>query len=155
MHQVTAQGRDCNDDEDNAPNDLLTALQQYWGDAAEFNFTTGGAGGVPITGVASTSCNWAAAAGIQSGVKTIGARTPSVSGDGRFVTFTTNWDAATALGAHEDPQSPATTIALFDSLLGVTTRVGTPARSTSAGSTRVARPRRLRRASPCATSTIG
>ena len=133
-HQVTAQGRDCNDDEDNAPNDLLTALQQYWGDAAEFNFTSGGAGGVPITGVASTSCSWAAAAGIQSGVKTIGARTPSVSGDGRFVTFTTNWDAATALGAHEDPQSPATTIVfLFDSLLGVTTRVGTPARSDVSG----------------------
>ena len=103
--QITDNGAECDTDEDNAPHDLLTALQAYWGDAPEFNFTTGGAGGVPITGVISSSCYFAAAAGIQAGARNIGARTPSVSGDGRFVVFTTNWDAATALGAHEDPQA--------------------------------------------------
>ena len=71
---------------------LRTALQQYWSDStpvsSDWNFTAYG-----ITTATSSSCNFAAAAGLQSGVNTIGvgAGQPSMDAAGRFVVYTTNF----------------------------------------------------------------
>ena len=89
--QVTNNGLECDDDEANAPDDLLSKLQAHWGSDASYNFTAAG-----IAGVSSTSCGFAAAAGIIDGRRTIGAMMPTTSGDGRFTAFTTDFPAAKA-----------------------------------------------------------
>ena len=108
--------------------ELLANLQAYWSDSTEvdsdYDFAAYG-----ITSGSSTQCPFAAAAGLQSGVNTIGvgAGQPSIDGNGRFVVYTTNFQMANAFGTH-DPRhpGPAINVFMFDRMLGITTRITVP-----------------------------
>ena len=79
--------------------------------------------------ITSSSCPFLAAVGIQSGADTIGVGSdnPSMDGAGRFITYTTNFQMATAFGPH-DPRLAVTehNVFLYDRVLGITTRVTMP-----------------------------
>jgi len=102
--------------------DLLTKLQAHWGDDPVY------IDAMP-TSVTTSSCPFFAAVGILPGVGTVGvgADNPSMDGAGRFVTYTTNFQKATAFGPH-DSRLAATelNVFLYDRLLGITTRVSVP-----------------------------
>jgi hypothetical protein len=92
-----------------------------WGDDPVYN--------ISLTSVTTSSCPFFAAVGILPGADTtgVGADNPSMDGAGRFITYTTNFQKATAFGPH-DSRLAATEINVFlyDRLLGITTRVSVP-----------------------------
>jgi len=80
-----------------------------------------------ITSGTTSSCDWAALNGHRmGGVGTIGvgAHTPEISADGRFVVYTTNFDVADVHGTHETP-SPVVhhNLFLYDRVLGFTWQI--------------------------------
>jgi hypothetical protein len=80
-----------------------------------------------ISSVSTSSCNYGAMKGFIPSVGTIGAGAPdqpSISDSGRFLSFTTNFDAANIRGTHEAGRLIASAhIFLFDAHLGVTWQV--------------------------------
>ena len=92
-----------------------------WGEDPAYDLT-----GLSVT---TSSCPFFAAVGILPGAGTtgVGADNPSIDGAGRFITYTTNFQMATAFGPH-DSRLAATELNVFlhDRLLGITTRVSVP-----------------------------
>ena len=84
----------------------------------------------------SSSCNFAAAAGIIPSANTIEPLMPTISADGRLVSYVSNFDVATVRRAHDasGPRGPATHIVyLYDRVLGITTSVTQPTPSQIGG----------------------
>jgi Tol biopolymer transport system component len=112
--------------------EILSKLQSYWGSDSDYNLTAAG-----ITSGASTSCAFLAAAGVLESPNVIEPLMPSISKDGRFVVFVTDYDVSTVTRVTDDAAGTgriATHNAfMYDRVLGVTTQITQPAAGAVAG----------------------
>ena len=109
---------------------VTSLLQEYWGATGSSSSRSNTSGydlSVADASGTSSSCQFLAAAGMQLGSNTIEPQTPSISKDGRFVAFATDFDAETLTRVTDDAAGvgPVATHNAFlsDRVLGTTTRL--------------------------------
>ena len=105
--------------------EIFTTLQAYWGADPEYDLTTAG-----VTAGSSSSCAFLALANLIASTNMIEPLVPSISEDGRFVVFVTDYDASTVARV-SDPAAGVGRVTthnafMYDRVLGVTVRLTQP-----------------------------